>query len=227
MQTSTAWFYKMKRLKLKCQPLDTLLDGGIEYQTITEIYGEAGTGKTNICLQAARECAIKGKKVAYIDSEGVSIERLQQICTDYDFKKICSNIIFLNPTSLEHQENILTKTEKTENLGLIVLDTFNMFHRIELEEDDQAANRSLNRQITNLSLIARKKDVPALISGQVYTSESGEIKPFAGRGLEHIAKTIIRLEKNGTGKRQATIIKHRSIPEARKTIFSITQKGLE
>jgi len=217
----------MKRLSLKCQPLDMLLDGGIEYKTITEVYGEAGTGKTNICLQATRECANKGKKVAYIDSEGVSIERLQQICKDFDFKKIYSNIIFLNPTSLEHQENILNKTEKTDNLGLIVLDTFNMFHRIEFEEDEQKANRLLNRQITTLSLIARKKDIPVLIAGQVYTSENGEIKPFAGRGLEHIAKTILKLEKTGTGKRKATMIKHRSIPEGRKTIFSITQEGLE
>lgn len=220
-------FLQMKRLSLKCQPLDKLLDGGIEYKTITELYGEAGTGKTNICLQATRESANKGKKVVYIDSEGVSVERLQQICADYDFKKIYSNIIFLNPTSLEHQENILKKTEKTENLGLIVLDTFNMFHRIEFEEDEQKANRLLNRQITTLSLIARKKDIPVLIAGQVYTSETGEIKPFAGRGLEHIAKTILKLDKTGTGKRQATIIKHRSIPEGRKTVFSITQKGLE
>ena len=77
----------MKRLKLECKPLDVLLEGGFEYQSITEIYGEAGTGKTNICLQAARECSLLGKKTAYIDSEGVSIERLQQISEGYNFKK--------------------------------------------------------------------------------------------------------------------------------------------
>ena len=101
-----------------------------------------------------------------------------------------------------------------------------MFHRIELEEDEKTANRSLNRQITNLQLIARKKDIPVIIAGQVYTSESGEIKPFAGRGIEHMAKTVIRLDKIGVGRRQATIIKHRSIPEGKKTVFTITQTGL-
>jgi len=217
----------MKRLKLKCKPLDFLLDGGIESQAITEIYGEAGTGKTNICLQATRECALSGKKIAYIDSEGVSIERLQQISQENDFKKILSKIMFLNPTSLEEQEKIIKETPKIDDLGLIVLDTFNMFHRMELEENDKTANRLLNRQITDLQLIARKKDVPAIIAGQVYTAENGEIKPFAGRGIEHMAKTIIRLDKIGTSKREATIIKHRSIPEEKKVVFTITSKGLE
>jgi len=217
----------MKRLRLKCQPLDQLLDGGVEFQSITEVFGEAGTGKTNFCLQASRECANLGKKVAFIDSEGVSIERLKQICHDYDFKKILSKITFLNPTSLEDQEKLIKGISKLNNLGLIVLDTFNMFHRIELEEDEKTANRLLNRQITDLQLMARKLEVPVIISGQVYTAENGEIKPFAGRGIEHMAKTIIRLDKTGIGKRQATMIKHRSIPEGKKAFFTITQKGLE
>ena len=217
----------MKRLRLKCQSLDQLLDGGVEFQSITEVFGEAGTGKTNFCLQASRECANLGKKVAFIDSEGVSIERLKQICHDYDFKKILSKITFLNPTSLEDQEKLKKGISKLNNLGLIVLDTFNMFHRIELEEDEKTANRLLNRQITDLQLMARKLEVPVIISGQVYTAENGEIKPFAGRGIEHMAKTIIRLDKTGIGKRQATMIKHRSIPEGKKAFFTITQKGLE
>jgi len=217
----------MKRLRLKCQSLDQLLDGGVEFQSITEVFGEAGTGKTNFCLQASRECANLGKKVAFIDSEGVSIERLKQICHDYDFKKILSKITFLNPTSLEDQEKLIKGISKLNNLGLIVLDTFNMFHRIELEEDEKTANRLLNRQITDLQLMARKLEVPVIISGQVYTAENGEIKPFAGRGIEHMAKTIIRLDKTGIGKRQATMIKHRSIPEGKKAFFTITQKGLE
>jgi DNA repair protein RadB len=216
----------MKRLKLRCKPLDDLLGGGIENQTITEIYGEAGSGKTNFCLQAARECTSK-TKVAYIDSEGVSIERLEQICKEYDFKKVLSNILFFSPTSLEEQEKMIKNAIKVKDIGLIVVDTFNMYYRIKLEEDEQTANRSLNRQITNLQLAARKKDIPVLTAGQVYTAENSEIKPFAGRNIEHIAKTIIRLEKIGMGKRQAMIIKHRSIPEGNKTIFSITSKGLE
>jgi DNA repair protein RadB len=218
---------KMKRLNIKCKPLDDMLGGGIENGSITEIYGEAGSGKTNFCLQTARECALNDKKIAYIDSEGVSLERLQQICSDYDFKKILSNILFFNPSSLEEQEKMIENAVKIKNLGLIVFDTFNMFYRMTLEENEEGANRSLNRQITNLQLVARKNDVSVMMTGQVYSIENGDVKPFAGRNIEHIAKTIIKLEKIGVGRREATIIKHRSIPEGKKTSFSITSKGLE
>jgi len=217
----------MKKLKLRCQPLDDLLTGGFEIKSITEIFGEAGTGKTNICLQAARESALNNHKTIYIDSEGVSIERLKQICTKHDFKKLLSNIIFYTPTSLDEQEKIINKISNEDEETLIIFDTFNMFHRIQFEEDEQYANRSLNRQVTNLQLAARKNNYYVIITGQVYTSENGEIKPFAGRGIEHIVKSIIKLEKIGQGKRQATIIKHRSIAEGKKTSFSITGTGLE
>ena len=74
---------QMNKLQINCKSLDVLLGGGIESGSITEIYGEAGTGKTNFCLQAARECVLNGGKVAFIDSEGVSLERLRQICQDH------------------------------------------------------------------------------------------------------------------------------------------------
>lgn len=217
----------MKRLKINCEALDKLLGGGIEYQTITEVYGESGSGKTNFCLQASREVANIGKKVIFVDSEGVSIERLQQICSEYNFEKIVSNICFFTPDSLSDQEKIIGSINKINNLGLIVVDTFNMFYRYEFDRDEKRADRSLNRQLTDLQLMARKKDIPVIISSQVYTAESGEIKPFAGRCIEHFAKTIIRFDVVGKGVRQATIIKHRSIPEGEKAIFKITGKGLE
>jgi len=217
----------MRHLKLKCKPLDELLGGGIESDAITEIYGEAGTGKTNLCLQAARECANHGKKVAYIDSEGVSLERLEQICLDYDKKKILENILFFSPFSFEEQEKILLKAIQQKDIDLIIFDTFNMFFRMQFDEDESCTSRSLNRQITDLQIAARAKKLFVIIAGQVYTGENDEIKPFAGRGIEHMAKTIIRLEKSGLGKRRATIIKHRSQPEGKIANFSITAKGLE
>jgi len=217
----------MKRLQLKCKPLDDLLGGGIESNTITEVYGEAGSGKTNLCLQAARECVASGKKVAYIDTESVSIERIGQICEGYDYKKMLSNILFFAPTSFEEQEKMIYNAIKVDDVGLIVVDTFNMFYRIKIEDDEEGANRSLNRQLTNLQLAARKKDLYVLIAGQVYSIENDDVKPFAGRGVEHMAKTILKLERVSTGRRQATIVKHRSQPEGKKAFFNITGKGLE
>jgi len=72
-----------------------------------------------------------------------------------------------------------------------------------------------------------KQNIYVIIAGQVYSTENNDVKPFAGRGIEHIAKTIVKLEKIGTGKRQATIMKHRSQPEGKKAFFSLTAQGLE
>jgi len=217
----------MKYLPIKCKPLDDLLGGGIESKSITEIYGEAGSGKTNFCLQASRECALSGKKIAYIDSEGVSLERLNQICEGKDRKKIFSDILFFNPSTFKQQEELIKDALKIKDLELIVLDTFNLFYRLMLEDDEKFAIRSLNRQITDLQIASIKKDIFVVITGQVYSFEKDDVKPFAGRGVEHMAKTIIKLEKIGIGKRQATIIKHRSQPEGNKAVFAITATGLE
>jgi len=65
-----------------------------------------------------------------------------------------------------------------------------------------------------------------VITGQVYSTEDGDVKPFAGRGMEHMAKTIVKLERVGMGKRRAIIIKHRSQPEGSSAEFEITEKGL-
>ena len=218
----------MKQLKIKCVPLDDLLGGGIENKIITEIYGEAGSGKTNICLQAAREYASDSKKVAYIDSEGVSIERLHQICNqDYNYKKILDNILFFSPTSLETQEKMIVDAIKLKDVGMIIVDTINLFYRINLEDDIESAMRSFVRQVANLQVAAREKKLYVILAEQVYTDKNGEIKPFTNRDTEHMIKTIIKLEKTGIGKRQAVIIKHRSQPEGKTSSFKITSNGLE
>ena len=56
--------------------LDTLLGGGIQSMSITEIFGEFRTGKTQICMTMCITCQLPESqggcngKVAYIDTEG-------------------------------------------------------------------------------------------------------------------------------------------------------------
>jgi DNA repair protein RadB len=216
----------MNMLPLGCQPLDVLLGGGIESGIITRVYGEAGTGKTNLCLQAARECVLSGKKVAYIDTEGVSVERIRQICVDSDFKKILRDILFFTPTSFESQEQMIHDAIATKGVGLIVVDTITMFYRLNLEDDREGGIRSFTRQVTNLQVAAREKDLSVIITEQVYTDKTGEVKPFTNRDAEHMTKTILRLDRKGIGEREATIIKHRSQPEGKKACFRISSIGL-
>jgi len=215
----------MKKLKTRCISLDSLFGGGIEPGVITMVYGESGTGKTNFCLQLSRESA-KDNKVVYIDSEGVSLERLHQICGD-KYNKIVDNILFFKPGSLEDQENTIKKIKKIKKTGLIIIDTINLFYRMKLEDDKEAAMRSFLRQMGNLQMIAREKNIPIIVVEQVYTDKNGEIKPFTHRETDHMVKNMVRFDKKDTGVRSATIIKHRSQPEGKTTTFRITGNGLE
>ena len=215
----------MKKLKTKCKPIDDLLNGGIEHGIVTMLYGESGTGKTNFCLQLSRECA-KEKKVIYIDSEGVSLERLRQISGD-KYKKIIEKILFFKPNSFKEQEKSIENIKKINNYGLVIIDTINLYYRMELEDDKEKAMRSFLRQMGKLQLIAREKNIPVVVVEQVYTDKNGEIKPFTHRETDHIVKTMIRLDKKDIGFRIANIIKHRSQPEGKSITFKITAEGLE
>ena len=72
----------VKKVSTGSDRLDDLLGGGLESRVITQFFGEAGSGKSTLCLMAAVEILRNGGGVAYIDSEGFSIERFSQIAGD-------------------------------------------------------------------------------------------------------------------------------------------------
>src|SRR3989344_7815331 len=78
--------------------LDSMLDGGYEKDTVTTVYGPAGSGKTLLCILCSIGVARLGKKVVYVDCEGgFSLERLHQISSsiNQDYTKILDSMIFL------------------------------------------------------------------------------------------------------------------------------------
>src|SRR5436309_16129662 len=92
----------MMKVALGCRALDDLLGGGVEEGCIRLLHGEAGSGKTNFCLQLARNVVRAGRKVIYIDTEGVSLERLQQTCGE-ELDVVAKNILFAGRESVEKQ----------------------------------------------------------------------------------------------------------------------------
>lgn len=218
---------------IECESLDNLLGGGIESGSVTSLYGEAGSGKTNICLQLTRNVVMNGKKVIFIDTEGVSLKRLEQICGE-NFDKVAKDILFFTPYSLEDQEknveDAVHLVEAKENIGLIILDSATVHYRATFGEEYEADGRkSLGRQVNLLLQISRKKDIPVVITTQVYTdTKTNTFEPIGGHALMHYAKAIIKLEKFGNGGlRKAIIRKYRWRPEGISAEFKLTEKGVE
>ena len=218
----------MDRITFGCDKLDRILGGGIEQGSVTLFYGEAGTGKTNVCLQIARNVTISGKRVAYIDTEGLSYERLGQVFKDHD--DAIRNLLIFQVHSFEEQSDRIDKIAKlaaSVAISLVVIDSLTMFYR--LKYDDPRCRNDFIRQTEVLLNTARQHDIGILVTSQVYANiGTGSVEFLGGHPLHHNAKTIVCLEKKDeTGRRKAVIMKHRSIPEGRSSLYRITETGIE
>ena len=219
--------------------LNKFLHGGYETDIVSVIYGASGTGKTNFCLLATVSQAKKGNKVIYVDTEGgFSIERIKQLCEKQNnHKEILKNILLLKPTNFEEQKEafkILLKHLKKE-ISLIIVDGMTILYRLDFAnardknnpdnlEQIQRINTQLVTQIKTLAEIARKKEIPILITSQIYNWEN-ETKIVGGDILKYWGKCLIEL-LNEKGKRTAKLIKHRSLPE-KTFIFQIINEGIK
>ncbi len=211
----------------ECSSLDALLGGELEPGVVTLAYGIAGSGKTNLALQVARTAAKGGLRTAYIDSEGVSAQRLVQLFNGR--AKLQDKLLFSRVVSLEEQ---MATTEdlhdrKVKDLGLVVEDTVNGLARLGQLEEKELTDRQFRRILKALTTLAHEKDIPVLITAQVWETEEGEVHPFYMKSLEHLPKAIVRLEKRTEpNHRRAVLVKHRSQPERQAAEFEITQGGL-
>ena len=212
--------------------LDNMLEGGYETDIITTVYGPSGSGKTTLCILAAANVAKRGKKVIYIDTEGgFSVERLAQISKNY--KNLLKNIIFLMPSSFKEQKNSFEKLKDLINdrIGIIIVDTISMLYRLELGKEEQVyeTNRELGKQLSYLTSIARNKNIPVLITNQVYADfdNPGMFKMVGGDLLKYSSKCLIELHNKKASNRAALLKKHRSIEAGKEAGFRLVDKGLE
>ncbi len=210
--------------------LDRMLDGGYDSDIITTIYGPAGSGKTNLVLLASINIARKGKKVIYVDTEGsFSLERMKQIALDY--KKLLGRFIFLKPTNFKEQKKSFERLKEIVNdkIGLIVVDTIAMLYRLELGKSEGVyeVNRALGQQLSYLAEISRKKDIPVLVTNQVYADfkNKGRVSMVGGDLLKYSSKCLIELQMFHSGIRKAILRKHRSLSE-KEILFKIVEGGI-
>lgn len=224
----------VNRLPSGAKPIDDLLGGGFEAGTMTQIYGEPSSGKTNICLQLAITTMRAGKYVIFIDTEGFSTERFAQIAGENEMRALASKLYYYEVTNFDQQfaairdaENLIDKGDR--NVGLIIMDSATALYRVEREgRDGMAPMRELASQMTALLGLARKHGVAVVITNQIYTDIENEVlRASGGRWLEHISKAIVELKRTGPGKRVAILKKHRSRPEGESVEFTITGKGIE
>jgi DNA repair protein RadB len=209
--------------------LDTLIGGGLETRTITQVYGEPASGKSTLCLIAAVSCLRAGYPVVYIDSEGFSIERFRQVA-GADTERIAENLFLFEPLDFEHQGTMIAEAEKVlkaHKPGLLVMDSATALYRTDLEKGRDAL-QALTKQMIHLLGYCKRYEIPVIITNQVYMDTAkNTFYGLGGVALEHLSKVIVRLEKTDTpGQRRARLVKHRSRPEGASFIFEIVEEGV-
>ncbi len=217
-----------------CTALDDLLGGGLPRGSVTQVYGPPAAGKTNLALSAAVETAVDGELSYYIDTEGLSVARFEQLARARaaDLDELTSCIVVAEALDFDEQEEAVRDTEDlAERASLVVLDSATGFYRLErTNRDEGEALRQVGRQVTHLLSLARKHDLAVLLTNQVFAdpeSESGRVRALGGHTLSHLTSVILRLERFRAGNRRATLEKHGSKAAGETCRFEITDSGLE
>lgn len=218
---------EVERVSTGSRPVDELLNGGLEKEVITNVFGESGTGKTNLCVQVAAEIASEGEDVIYIDTEGgFSPERFVQIASE----KALENLTMFEPLDFDQQEDVLESLEDAvnEDTGFIVVDSLVSLYRLKVNDNNASEiNQRLSQQLSELSKIARKHELPVMVTNQVYSNFDESGVELVGKDVpRYWSKCLLKLEHDDKSIRTVGIEKHRSLPEGKTRRFQITDGGL-
>ena len=225
--------------------LDKLLKGGIESQSITEFYGEYGSGKSQICHQLCVNVQLPPERgglsgaALYIDTENTfRTERVFQMAENLGLEpeEAIKNIIFAEAFTSDHQMFLLENADKVikENgVRLIIVDSLTSHFRSEYLGREMLAERQqkLNKHMHRLIRLARAFNAVAVVTNQVMSKPDvffgDAIHPVGGHIVAHTSHTRIFLRKSARGPvRIARVVSSPKLPEG-EGIFRISERGIE
>jgi len=234
---------KVHRITTGSRNLDKLLGGGIETQTITEVFGEFGSGKTQLAhqlsvnVQLPIEAGGLNGKALYIDCEGTfRPERIVAMATalGLDPKETLKNIIFARAYNSDHQMLIAEQAKdiiEEQNVKLVVVDSVTGHFRAEYPGRESLAERQqkLNRHLHTLMRLADVYNIAVFITNQVMarpdTFFGDPTQAVGGHVLFHVPGARIYLRKAKGNRRIARLVDSPYLPES-EAVFVITEEGI-
>lgn len=230
-----------------CKELDTILEGGIETGSITELYGEFRSGKTQLCHTLCVTCQLpidmggaEGKAM-YVDTEGnFRPQRLAQIAERYGLSipDVLDNVAYARAHNTEHQMQLLVAAASMmaeARFALIVVDSATALFRTEFNGRGELSARqiSLGRFLRALQRLADEFGVAVVVTNQVVAAnlDGGSVfagpslKPIGGNIMAHATTTRLWLKKGRGENRVVKIVSSPSLPE-REATFGIGVEGV-
>jgi DNA repair protein RadA len=225
--------------------LDALLAGGLETQTITEFYGEYGSGKSQMCHQLCVNVQLPPERggldgaALYLDTENTfRLERIVQMAKHLglDPEKVAKNIIYAEAFTSDHQVFLLENADeviKANNVKLIIVDSLTAHFRGEYVGREMLAPRQqrLNKHMHKLIALARAFNTVAVVTNQVMAQPDmffgDAIHPIGGHIVGHTSHTRIYLRKASKGPvRVARLVSSPYLPDGEE-VFRVTENGIE
>jgi len=230
------------RITTGTECLDNLLDGGLETQALTEVYGEFGSGKTQFChtmcvtVQKPKEEGGLEGTVLYIDTENTfRPERIVSIAKAYGMEpeKVLDRIIVARAYNSAHQTLILEECSqmiRENNVKLLIVDSAVGLFRAEYLGRGTLSVRQqrLNKFVHLLVRIAEVYNCAALATNQVMASPDvffgDPTRPIGGNVVAHTSTYRIYFKKSGK-KRIARMVDSPHHPE-QEVIFALGEAGV-
>ncbi len=231
------------RVTTGSKELDALIGGGIETQSITEVYGKFASGKTQWCFQTAvtvQEPKEKGGlegNCLYIDSENsFRPERVIAIAEarGMDPEVVLKNIFVARAYNADHQMLLAEKAEemiKEKNIKLLIVDSLTAQFRSEFIGRGQLADRQqrLNKHMRTLMKVAEMSNIAVLVTNQVMERPDimfgDPTAPVGGNVVGHASKTRLYLRKGKDEKRIAKLVDSPSLPDG-EAIYAVRPTGI-
>jgi DNA repair protein RadA len=231
------------KLTTGSESFDDLMGGGIETQSITEFYGEYGSGKTQIALQLAvstqlsqEEGGLDGE-VIIIDTENTfRPERVGQMAeaVGLDPKETLEKIHVARAFNSHHQMLLAeqaTDLAKDMEARCLVVDSLTSHFRAEYVGRGNLAERQqkLNKFMHDIQRFADINNAAVAVTNQVMSKPDAffgdPTRPIGGHIVGHTATYRVYLRKSRGGKRIARLIDAPNLPEG-EAVFQIENEGI-
>jgi len=224
--------------------LDKLLDTGIETGSITELFGEFRTGKTQLCHQLCVTCQLPVErgggegKALYIDTEGTfRPERCLAIAERYGLngQDVLDNIAYARAYNTDHQSQLLIQASQLmvdSRFVLLVVDSATALYRTDYSGRGELAARQMHlaQFLRSLLRLADEHGIAVVLTNQVVATVDGmmfgpQLKPIGGNIMAHAATTRLFLRKGQKEQRVCKIYDSPCLPES-EAVFSIAGDGI-
>lgn len=224
--------------------LDDLLGGGVETQSITEVFGAYGSAKTQLAHQLAVNVQLPEERgglegnVLYIDSENsFRPERIKQMAEalGLESEKVLERILVGRAYNSDHQMILVKKAGeivKEKNIKLIVVDSITGQFRTDYSGRGELSLRQqkLNRHLKDLQILAEIHNLVVFVTNQVMTNPGllfgDPTTAIGGHVLHHATKTRVYLRRGKAGTRICRLVDSPHLPDG-ECLIRITEKGVE